>query len=113
MSFNADVIAEVEQLEDLEVQLRQFVLLHVDLEAREAVGKRQEIGLAEAADGQDAAGSRHRDLLGLQGLTAPVREPGDDGVDRMRAIESSRVDVDAKRTERREVGLSLRDLLVK
>jgi hypothetical protein len=51
-----DPVAEIEQLEDAEVDRRHRVLPDVDLQPRLAVGQHQEIGLAEAADRQHAPG---------------------------------------------------------
>jgi hypothetical protein len=50
------VIAEVQQLEDREVAVRERILADVDLNGRAAVRQHQEIRLAEAPDGEDAAG---------------------------------------------------------
>ena len=47
---DADPVAEVEQLEDLEVALRQRVLPDVDLNVRPAVGDDEKVRLAEAAN---------------------------------------------------------------
>ena len=66
--LDADVIAEIEQLEDLEIQFRQRVLADVDLNALEAVGQAKEAGLAEVANGQDTAGRDGLDLVGLERL---------------------------------------------
>ena len=54
-SLDADPVAEIEQLVDLEVELRQRVLPDVDLDPRVAVGQHEEVGLAEGADREDAA----------------------------------------------------------
>ena len=70
--FDADVIAEIEQLEDLEVQFRQRVLADVDLDALEAVGQAEKIGLAEVPDRQHAAGGDR-----LDSCRPRARRPGD------------------------------------
>ena len=53
--LDADPVAEIEQLEDLEIELRQRVLPDVDLQLRVAVRQDQEVRLAEGADREDAA----------------------------------------------------------
>ena len=60
--LDADVVAEVEQLEDLEVALGQRVLADVDLDALDAVGQDEEVRLAEAADRQDRPAVDRLDL---------------------------------------------------
>ena len=55
---DADVIADVEQLERGEVALAERVLPDVDLDPRAAVGDDEKIRLAERAHADDAAGRR-------------------------------------------------------
>ena len=50
MTGDANVVAEVEQLEDAEVALRERILANVDLDALPAIGQREEAGFAKAAD---------------------------------------------------------------
>ena len=73
VALDADEVAEVEQLEDREVALADRVLADVGLDLRLAVGEREEVGLAEAADGQDAAGGSRLDALGRQLLAGLAR----------------------------------------
>ncbi len=48
--FDADPVAEIEQLEQLEVQFRHRVLPDVDLQSRQAVGEDEEVRLSERAN---------------------------------------------------------------
>src|SRR5207237_3493280 len=66
VSLDADEVAEVEQLEQREVALAQGVLADVDLDARLTIGDREEVRLAEAADGEDAAGGPGLDAPGCE-----------------------------------------------
>ena len=65
-SLHADPVAEIEQLEQLEVALRERVLAEVDLDARLSVREHEEVRLAEAADGEDASRRPHHDLCGVE-----------------------------------------------
>ena len=112
VALDADVVAEIEQLEDLEVQLGQRVLADVDLDPMQAVGQRDEVRLAEAADGNDAACGDGLDFLGLERLGRPLAEPGGDLADAVRAVEPARIDVHAQGPQRLQVGLALLNLLV-
>src|SRR5262249_2380185 len=61
MPGDADEIPEVEQLEHRKVALAERVLADVDLDRRTAVGNRQEVRLAEAADREDPSRGRRLD----------------------------------------------------
>ncbi len=110
--FDADVIAEIEQLEDLEVQFRQRVLANVDLHPLEAVGQPQEAGLAEVANRQDTAGGDRLDLVGLERLGGAIAMVRRQAGNRMRAVESPRVHVNAEGLKGLEVRPSLLYLIV-
>ena len=71
VSFDTDEIAEVEQFEDLKVTLADRVLADVGLDLRLAVRNRDEVGLAEAADRQDAARGPGLDALGGELVGCP------------------------------------------
>ena len=66
IACDADDVAEVEQLVELEFGLRNGILLDIDLELGAALLEMHEAGLAHAADGQDAAGETHRDAGGVE-----------------------------------------------
>ncbi len=101
---HADEVAEVEQLEDLEVALGQRVLADVDLDARLAVGQHQEVGLAEAAHRQDAPGGHGLDLLRLELRAGPLAERRHQIVDGVRPLEGVRIRIDAELDQLVEVG---------
>ena len=111
-ALHADPVAEVEQLEDLEVERRQGVLPDVDLDPGTAVGDRQEIRLTERANGQDAAARDRFRPLGFElvvGLGSVGRDQLAHGV---AAIETVGIDLDAELRELPQVQLSLGDLFV-
>ena len=110
--LDADVIAEIEQLEDLEIQFGQRVLPDVDLEALEAVGQPEKARLAEVANGQDAACRDRLDLVGVEDVGRAVAESADQRRDGVRAIEPPRIDVDAEGLKRLQVGPALLNLIV-
>jgi hypothetical protein len=109
-ALGADPVAEVEQFEQLEIERRQRVLPHIDLNRLAAIRQDQEIGLAERPDPENAAA---RDRVGPLRLEIVVR-PGavrlDEGPDRMRAFEPLRVDPDAELRNLGEVRFALRVL---
>ena len=112
MPFDADHISEIEQAEQLEVVLRQRVLLDVHLNARPAVGQHQEIRLAEIANAQNAAARRRVDAGGFE-LGARFLAMGADEIgDGCCAIESMRIRIDAELAQLREVGATLLNLFV-
>ena len=111
VAFDADEIAEVEQLEEAEVALAERVLPDVDLHPGLAVGDGEKIRLAEAADRQDAAGRPDVDALGGQGLAAALAIGRHDLADGVRRVELVGVSVDAKLRQRLEVGAALHDLI--
>ena len=71
--FDADPVAEIEQLEDLEVERRHRVLTDVDLNLPEAVGQDQQVRLAEGSDGQNPPAGDRVDALGLERFPRPLR----------------------------------------
>src|SRR5437879_13908029 len=73
MPLDPDPVAEVQQLEDLEIEGGQGVLRNVDLDLRQTVRKDEEIGVAKRADGQNAAACRGVNPFGFQLLAAPSR----------------------------------------
>src|SRR5437868_7749251 len=109
--LHADPVAEVEQLVDLEIALRQRVLPDVDLHAGAAVGDDEEVRLAEAADAEDSprrprAWLRRLELLA--GLRSVLR---DDGVDRGVDLEAARIRLDPELLQLLEVRAPLDDLI--
>src|SRR5258705_13871973 len=57
--FDADPVAEIEQLENLEVERRQRILSDIDLNLRVTVRHGQEVRLAKGSDRQNpSAGNR-------------------------------------------------------
>ena len=110
--FDADQIAEIEQTGQLEVALRERVLLEVHLDARSTVGEHQKIRLAEAANAQNAAARRRIDAGGFElGARRPGMRANELG-DGRRAIESMRIRTDAELAQLREVGAALQNLFV-
>ena len=101
--LDADEVAEIEQLVDREVALRQRVLAEVDLNPFAAVGDDQEVGLAEAADGQDAAGRARLRLLRLERLAGLVAVRLEELFDGVGALELARVRIDAELNQRLEI----------
>src|SRR5262249_9149245 len=100
-----------EQLEDLEVALGQRVVADVHLHPRLAVRQHEEVRLAEAADGEnaagDAGGDRGRLELGARRLAVLAHQR----VDRRLRIEPSRIRIDAEPAQLFEIGAPLRDLI--
>ena len=72
-AFDADPVAEVEQLEDLEVERRQRVLPDVDLDPGKAVGQDEEVRLPERPDREDAAARLGLDPIGFELVMACAR----------------------------------------
>ncbi len=66
IAFRADVIAEIEQLEQLELLFADIVELDVELQARAVLLQVREAGLALAADGHEASGDRDVGAVGLK-----------------------------------------------
>ena len=112
MPFDADDVAEIEQTEQLEIALRERVLLDVDLNARSAVGEHQKIRLAEIADAENAAARRRVDARGFEVGAGLLAVGADEIGDGRGAIESMRIRVDAKLAQLREIGAALLDLFV-
>ena len=71
-ALDADPVAEVEQLEDLEVERRQGVLADVHLDPGEAVGKDQKVRLPEGPDREDAAARLRFDAFGFELVMAAL-----------------------------------------
>jgi hypothetical protein len=65
-SLDAGPVAEIEQLENFEIALRQRVLPDVDLKPRLPVGQHEEVRLAEAANREDAPRGPHLNLRGVE-----------------------------------------------
>ena len=97
MSADADVIAEVEQREDLEVALGQGVLAEVRLDALAPVGEDEEVRLAEAADRQDPSRDGRLDLRGLERVGRRLAVRRDEGRHRVGGPEVIRIDRNAER----------------
>ena len=72
-ALDADPVAEVEQLEDLEVERRQRVLADVHLDPGEAVGEDEKVRLPERPDREDAAARRGLDAIGFELVVACAR----------------------------------------
>ena len=112
MAFDADHVAEIEQAEQLEVALRERVLLDVHLNARSAVRQHKEVRLAEAANAENASARRRLDPVALElGAGFPAVR-ADQVADGGRAIEPMRIGIDAQVGQLREVGAALLDLFV-
>src|SRR6185369_8502582 len=109
-AFDADDVAEIERLEDLEVQIRHRVLPDVDLHRLQAVRDHEEVRLAERPDAEDAPAGRRRDLLRLELVVRTLAVARHELRDRVRAIEAVRINVDAELAELFEIRLALRQL---
>src|SRR5262245_45738773 len=112
MACDADVIAEIEQLEDSKVALRQRVLADVHLDTLQAIRECQEARFAEAPNRQDATRGNGLDLLCLERFRGSVAVRGDDGRDRLGAIETVGIGRSAEIGDGFEVLPSLLNLLV-
>ena len=62
VAFDADDVADVEQLIERIVALRDRILAYVDLQAFAVLHQVHEAGLAHAANGENAAGEADRRL---------------------------------------------------
>ena len=100
-ALDADPVAEIEQLEDLEVELRQRVLPDVHLDPGEAVGEDEEVRLAEGADREDAPGGDRLDAIAFELVVRPLAVGVDQLGDRVPPLEPARVDLDAELRELR------------
>ena len=99
-ALDADPVAEIEQLEDLEIERRQRVLPDVDLDLRAAVGQHEEVRLAERADRENAAARDGLDALGLELVVRPLAvRPPRARQSCARRVEPARVDLDAELRE--------------
>ena len=112
MPAHADEVSEVEQLEDLECALGQRILPDVDLDPRLAVGKDEEIRLAEAPHRQDPPSRRGLHFRRLELGPRFLAELHHEVVDRVSAIEGVRVGIDPEPHQLIEVGSSLFLLIV-
>ena len=77
ISADADVVAEVEQLVELETRVADGVFLDVNLQALAVLLQVREAGLAHEADRHDASGNAHVDARLFQffaGLLGVVRQ---------------------------------------
>ena len=110
-SFNADPVAEVQQLEYREIALGKRILPHINLKARFSVRDDQEVRLAEAADAENAASRPRADVSGLQLVMRLRAVLGDDDIDRRLAVEPVRIDVETEPAKRVEVGAPLCNLI--
>ena len=99
--LDADPVAEIEQLEDLEIELRQRVLPDVDLHLGVAVREHEEVRLAERANREDAAARDRLDALGFELVVRPLAVGVDQLGDRVPPLERARVDLDAELRELR------------
>src|SRR5215204_3405226 len=93
VAFDADDVAEVEQPKELEIMLRERVLLDVHLNPESAVGQHKEIRLAEIPDPEDAAARRRVDAVGFEFGTCRVAMGADEIGNGGRAIESMRIGI--------------------
>ena len=112
VAFDADPVAEVQQLEDLEVERRQRVLTDVDLNLGQAVGQDQEVRLAEGSDGENPAAGDRIDPLGFELVARPLAVALDELGNRVPPIERVRIDLNAELRQLVEVGAALLDLFV-
>jgi hypothetical protein len=104
---HADEVAEVEQLEHLEVERRDGVGAHVHLDLRAAVRQDQEVGFAKAANGENAPRGDRLDVGRFELVRGLRAVRGDERADRVGAVERARVDVDPECLQRLEVGAPL------
>src|SRR5688572_27712843 len=96
VSVNPNPIADIQQSEDSEVELRHRVLPDVDLRARAPIGQLKEAGLPEGANGEDATCRPGLDLCRLE-LRRRLRAMfGDESTNWRGAIEALRVRIDAE-----------------
>ena len=111
--LDADPVAEVEQLEDLEVERRQRVLADVDLDLRD--GRRRATRKLALPNERIA---RMRPLviglgaLGLELVVRPLAVRGDELGDGVLPIEAARVDSTPSCAERLEIRPALLNLFV-
>ncbi len=108
--FHADDVTQVESLIQLEIQVRNRIRPHVHLHAIEPVGQHEEVGLAERAQAENAAGRAHLHAIGVEDVAGLAAVLGLDGGDRGGAIEPGGIGRDAHPHEFVEFGLALRDL---
>src|SRR6185295_13137814 len=66
LSFHANVVAKVEQLEDSEVFFRQRVLADVGLNLRAAVREHEKVRLAETANREDTSRGAGMNRVGFE-----------------------------------------------
>ena len=107
VAFDADPVADIEQLEHLVVVLADGVLADVDLDAAAPVGELQEPGLSEAADRENPSRGAGRNLRGIQDIRRLASVIGHQRRDWSAGIEASRVDIDTELLQLGEIGAAL------
>ena len=111
VAFDANEVAKVEQLVDREVALADRVLPDVGLDLGLAVRDGNEVGFAEAPDGQDPAGGLCLDAFARELLGRPPAVCRHQLAHRVRPRKRVRVGIDAEPRQRFEIGASLPDLI--
>ncbi len=109
-AFNANEVAEVERLENLEVEFRNGVLPHVDLNRLQTVGEHKKVRLAERPHPENASAGGRWNLVRVELVMRPLAIGGRQFRNRVRAIETARIDFHAERHELVEVRTPLLDL---
>ena len=102
-SLHAHPVAEVEQLEDFEIELRQRILTDVHLNARQTVRHDQEVRLAERSNREDAAAGDGGDVIRLELVVRSDTVRADELGNRLPPLEPARVDVDPELRQLLEV----------
>ena len=100
--FDANPVAEIEQLEDLEVQFRHRVLPDVNLQLRAAIGQDKEVGFAEGRGCEDPAAGRPSRDVRPRVRRATSRREGRRARDGVAAIEAVRVGLHPEASGRRD-----------
>ena len=111
-TFDADPIAEVEQLEDAEVEFRHRVLPHIDLHVLSTIRQLEEVRLPEGPNGEDAPTGRRLGSLDFERVVFLRTVRLDQRRNRVTPVEPIRIDRDAELREPVEVRLPLLNLFV-
>jgi hypothetical protein len=77
ISFDADVVADVEELVEFPELIADGILLDVDLKFLAALLKMREAGFAHQADGDEASGNGYGGALGLKFFARAGSELGE------------------------------------
>ena len=107
LSFHANVVAKIEQLEDREVFFRERVLTDVSLNLCAAVREDEKVGLAKAADRQDAPGRPRLNRVGFERFLGLLAVRCHQIRNRVGSFELMRIRINTKTRELVEVRSSL------